>query len=74
MLVRSTCREMARSNSKWVSSTGWGGAREHVFPRLLESEVNAARPGLRERLRIKSRQLHIQNGAAGNNSGAATRT
>jgi len=52
MLVRSTCREDGSKQFEVVSSTGWGGAREHVFPRLLEGEADAARPGMRERSRI----------------------
>ena len=34
------------------SSSGWGGARKHVFPRLLEAESEASRPGSPENSRI----------------------
>jgi hypothetical protein len=52
MLVRMTCREDGSKQFEVVSADGWGGARKHVFPRLLEAEIEAARPGLRERSRI----------------------
>jgi hypothetical protein len=52
MLVRMICREDGSKEFEVVSEDGWGGARKHVFPRLLEAEVEAARPDLRERSRI----------------------
>ena len=52
MLVRMICREDGSKQFEVVSADGWGGARKHVFPRLLEAEVEAARPDLRERSRI----------------------
>ena len=52
MLVRMICREDGSKQFEIVSENGWGGARKHVFPRLLEAETEAARPGLRERSRI----------------------
>jgi hypothetical protein len=52
MLVRMICREDGSKQFELVSEEGWGGARKHVFPRLLEAEVEAARPDLRERSRI----------------------
>jgi hypothetical protein len=52
MLVRMTCREDGSKQFEVVSENGWGGARKHVFPRLLEAESEAARPDLRERSRI----------------------
>jgi hypothetical protein len=52
MLVRMICREDGSKQFEIVSADGWGGARKHVFPRLLEAETEAARPDLRERSRI----------------------
>ena len=52
MLVRMTCREDGSKQFEVVSEDGWGGATKHVFPRLLEAEIEAARPDLRERSRI----------------------
>jgi hypothetical protein len=52
MLVRMICREDGSKQFEVVSASGWGGARKHVFPRLLEAEIDAARPDLRERSRI----------------------
>jgi hypothetical protein len=52
MLVRLICREDGSKQFEIVSTDGWGGARKHVFPRLLGAEVEAARPDLRERSRI----------------------
>jgi hypothetical protein len=52
MLVRMTWREDGSKQFEVVSENGWGGATKHVFPRLLEAEIEAARPDLRERSRI----------------------
>jgi hypothetical protein len=52
MLVRMTSREDGSKQFEIVSESGWGGARKHVFPRLLQAETEAARPDLRERSRI----------------------
>ena len=52
MLVRMTCREDGSKEFEVVSESGWGGARKFVFPRLLEAEIDAARPGFREQSRI----------------------
>ena len=52
MLVRMSCREDGSKQFEVVSEDGWGGAMKHVFPRLLEAEIEAARPDLRERSRI----------------------
>ena len=46
------CLENGSKQFQTVSATGWGAARSHVFPRLLESEREASRPDLRERSRI----------------------
>jgi hypothetical protein len=52
MLVRMTCREDGSKQFEVVSQNGWGAAMKHVFPRLLDAEIEAARPDLRERSRI----------------------
>lgn len=52
MLVRMTCREDGSKYFETVSETGWGGARNHVFPRLLEGETEASVPDAHERSRI----------------------
>src|SRR5271157_5659203 len=39
MLVRMICREDGSKQFEIVSENGWGGARKHVFPRLLDAEV-----------------------------------
>jgi outer membrane lipoprotein-sorting protein len=52
MLVRMTCQQDGSKQFKIVSSDGWGIAQKHVFPKLLEAETDAARPGARDRSRI----------------------
>ena len=52
MLVRITCLKDGSKHFETLSSTGWGGARKHVFPRLLEAEADASQPGSRGRSRI----------------------
>jgi hypothetical protein len=52
MLVRMTCLRDGSKQFETISETGWGSARKHVFPRLLEAETEASRPGLRERSRL----------------------
>jgi len=52
MLVRVICREDGSKDFEVLSEDGWGGARKHVFPRLLQGEIEAARPEVRERSRI----------------------
>ena len=54
MLVRMTCRKDGSKHFEMLSATGWGGARKHVFPWLLEAEADASQPGSRERSRITS--------------------
>jgi len=51
LLVHMTCREDGSKQFEIVSQDGWSGAK-HVFPRLLDAEIEAARPNLRERSRI----------------------
>jgi hypothetical protein len=52
MLVRMTCRNDGSKQFEVVSSNGWSVVLKHVFPRLLEAETEAARPGFREQSRI----------------------
>ena len=52
MLVRMICREDGSKQFEVVQENGWSGARKYVFPRLLEAEIEAARPDLRQRSRI----------------------
>jgi hypothetical protein len=52
MLVSVTCLDDGSKQFRTVSSTGWGLARSHVFPKLLESESEASRPEVHERSRI----------------------
>lgn len=52
MLVRMVCHQDGSKEFDIISSSGWGGARKHVFPRLLEAETEASRPGDREDSRI----------------------
>ena len=60
MLVRMTCLQDGSKRFDVVDSNGWGGARKYVFPRLLEAETEAARPGLRERSRITPENYTFQ--------------
>ena len=52
MLVRVKCVRDGSKEFEIVSSDGWGVARKHVFPRLLEAETDASQPGSRDRSRI----------------------
>ena len=52
MLVRMVYRKDGSKEFAIISSSGWGGARKHVFPRLLEAETEASRPGGPEDSRI----------------------
>jgi len=52
MLVWVECLDSGTKQFQTVSASGWGAARSHVFPRLLESESEASLPGVRERSRI----------------------
>jgi hypothetical protein len=65
MLVRMTCLKDGSKQFETVSSTGWGGARSHVFPRLLEAETDASLPGFRERSRITSENYAFEMVGAG---------
>jgi outer membrane lipoprotein-sorting protein len=52
MVVRVTCHKDGSKQFETVSTSGWGGAQKHVFPRLLEAETDASMPGLRDRSRL----------------------
>jgi hypothetical protein len=52
MLVQMKCLKDGSKEFEIVSSDGWGIARNHLFPRLLEAETDASQPGSRERSRI----------------------
>ena len=52
MLVTVKCLDNGSKQFQTVSATGWGTARNHVFPKLLESESEASLPDVRERSRI----------------------
>ncbi len=52
MSVKVACRDNGEKEFATSAETGWGIARHHVFPRLLESESEASRPGAREQSRI----------------------
>jgi len=52
MLVRMVYRKDGSKQFEIESCTGWGGARQHVFPRLLEAETEASRPGSPENSRM----------------------
>jgi MucB/RseB family protein len=52
MLVTVKCLENGSKEFETVSATGWGAARNHVFPKLLEGESEASLPEFRDRWRI----------------------
>jgi hypothetical protein len=52
MVVRVRSLDDGSKQFQTVSATGWGIARNHIFPKLLESEREASRPDFRERSRI----------------------
>jgi hypothetical protein len=52
MLVKMECLEDGGKRFETVSASGWGAARNHVFPKLLESESEASLPSARERSSI----------------------
>jgi hypothetical protein len=52
MLVRVTGHEDGSRTFETVSESGWGIVLKHVFPRLLEAEVESSRPDVRDRSRI----------------------
>lgn len=52
MLVMVTCLGNGSKQFQTISAAGWGTARNHIFPKLLESESEASRPEIRDRSRI----------------------
>jgi hypothetical protein len=52
MVVTMKCLDDGSKQFEMLSATGWSAARNHVFPRLLESESEASLPEVRERSRI----------------------
>ncbi len=52
MVVRIVYRKDGSKEFEVESCTGWGAARQHVFPRLLEAETEASRPGSPENSRM----------------------
>lgn len=52
MIVRMTQCKDGSKEFKIVTSSGWSGARKHVFPKLLEAETEASRPGNSEDPRV----------------------
>ena len=52
MVVQHDLHKDGSKQFETVSESGWGGARKHVFPRLLEAEAEASKPGVRDRSRI----------------------
>jgi hypothetical protein len=52
MVVQMRCLENGSKEFETISASGWGGARNHVFPRLLDGEREASLPDARQRSRI----------------------
>ena len=52
MLVMVRCLGDGSKEFQTISAAGWGTARHHIFPKLLESESEASRPEIRDRSRI----------------------
>ncbi len=52
MLVKVTGHEDGSRTFETVSASGWGVVLKHVFPRLLEAEVESSRSDARDRSRI----------------------
>jgi hypothetical protein len=52
MVVAVKCLDDGSKQFQTVSATGWGVARNHVFPKLLDNEREASLPDVRERSRI----------------------
>lgn len=65
MLVRVKCIKDGSKEFEIISSDGWGIARKHVFPRLLEAETDASQPDLRERSRIIPENYSFQMAGTG---------
>lgn len=52
MVVTVRCLDDGSKQFQTVSAIGWGAVRNHVFPKLLETESESSRPDFRERSRI----------------------
>jgi hypothetical protein len=52
MTVRVVCTKDGSKQFETVSTTGWGGAKKHVFGRLLDAESDGSRPGARDQSRV----------------------
>ncbi len=52
MLIRMTWKIDGSKQFETVSASGWGAIRDHVFPRLLEGEIEASQPLIQQRSRI----------------------
>ena len=52
MFVHMSCMKDGSKQLDTVSENGWGGARKHVFSRLLQAEAEASKPGVRDRSRV----------------------
>jgi hypothetical protein len=52
MTVRIACHSDGTKEFEVLSSTGWGGARKHVFSKLLEAEAAASKPGSGDESRV----------------------
>jgi hypothetical protein len=65
MMVRMVCQPDGSKQFEVVSSDGWSIGRKHVFPRLLEAEMDAARPGARDRSRITPENYTFQMAGLG---------
>lgn len=52
MTVRIACQPDGTKEFEVLSSTGWGGARKHVFSKLLEAEAAASKPGSGDESRV----------------------
>lgn len=52
MLVHATCMKDGSKQFETISESGWGGARKHVFTKLLQAEAEASKPGVRDQSRI----------------------
>lgn len=52
MVVHVTCQKDGSKTFEAISSSGWGSARKHVFPKLLEGETEASRASVRDQSRI----------------------
>jgi negative regulator of sigma E activity len=60
MTVRWTRHSDGTKRYQIVSERGDGGVRDHVFHKLLESEVEASQPSLQERNRLNTKNYSFQ--------------